>query len=118
MYVAMMFGSVVQLAVCEVVCSLLFLELHVLSAPPEMAGEYEEDWKYWKLSYGKHYSTVEEEMERYNIWRENLLYIEDHNLEAGVHGFRLRMNALGDQVRFTPWPCHTCFHQACSYVGC
>jgi len=108
----MMFGSVVQLAVCEVVCSLLLLELHVLSAPPELAGEYEEDWKYWKLSYGKHYSTVEEEMERYNIWRENLLYIEDHNLEAGVHGFRLRMNAFGDQVRCTPWPC-TCFHQAC-----
>ncbi len=59
---------------------------------------YQEQWKTWKVQYGRMYGSDEEELKKYSIWLDNLLYIENHNRNASQHGYTLRMNSLGDQV--------------------
>ena len=65
---------------------------YALSAP------FHKEWLLWKKEHDKAYPHREEESKRHNIWLENKKYIEEHNQEAHIHGFTLKMNHLGDLV--------------------
>ncbi|XP_062576353.1 cathepsin K-like [Saccostrea cucullata] len=60
----------------------------------------DEEWEDFKRVHGKVYSQLEEP-ERKLIWRQNLDFINKHNIEAdlGHHSYRLGMNKYGDMVR-------------------
>lgn len=60
--------------------------------------EFVEEWKLWKSQYGKLYQSSHEDLERHLVWSANKLYIEMHNVNAEVFGYKLCMNHLSDLV--------------------
>ena len=60
--------------------------------------EFREEWNLWKTQHGKSYSEEREELERHIVWLSNRKYIEQHNANADIFGFTLRMNQFGDLV--------------------
>jgi len=56
------------------------------------------EWNVWKNKFGKMYQTMEEEIERMEIWLENMMHIEQHNFQyaLGHKSFSLGMNHYGD----------------------
>lgn len=66
-----------------------------------LSAPFHEEWLLWKEQHNKVYSHGEEESKRHDIWLENKNYIEEHNQEAHVHGFTLKMNHLGDLVNIS-----------------
>ncbi len=101
--------SLLQLAI-------LFAAVYLVISQGPVAGSakleleslvYGEQWGAWKQQFGKSYRSEDEELERYDIWLDNLLYIENHNLNASQHGYSLRMNSLGDMVSAVITPCAT-----------
>ncbi len=101
--------SSLQLAIlCAAVYIVVSQEPVAGSAKLELESlVYGEQWGAWKQQYGKSYRSEDEELERYDIWLDNLLYIENHNLNASQHGYSLRMNSLGDMVSAVITPCAT-----------
>ncbi|XP_062618128.1 cathepsin K-like [Saccostrea cucullata] len=59
----------------------------------------DEEWEDFKRVHGKVYSQLEEP-ERKLIWKQNLDFINKHNIEAdlGHHSYRLGMNKYGDMT--------------------
>ena len=55
-------------------------------------------WKSWTHVHNKTYSTSNEGLERYVVWRSNTAYIQYHNTYADKFGFTMAMNSFGDQV--------------------
>ena len=67
---------------------------------------YAEQWKAWKMDYGKGYTSSKEEALRYYTWLDNMAYINEHNQNAEQHGFTLKMNSFGDlvyRIQYLPW---------------
>ena len=60
-------------------------------------GEYLQ-WKFWKKEHSHEYNEMPEELHRVSVWLSNKRYIEEHNKQAYVHGFDLKMNNFGDLV--------------------
>ena len=61
--------------------------------------KYHEEWSEWKLQHSKAYNSTLEELERHLIWLSNRRYIDTHNANSHIFGFKLAMNHLGDVVR-------------------
>lgn len=61
---------------------------------------YRKQWNLWKMEHSKTYSSEEEEIERHSIWLANKKYIEKHNRQHHKHGYTLKMNHVGDLVRY------------------
>ncbi|UJR12299.1 hypothetical protein I4U23_016476 [Adineta vaga] len=57
-----------------------------------------ESWSLFKRVFKKRYSSTEEEINRRQIWEENVAMINKHNLEVdlGLHSYTLAMNQFGD----------------------
>ncbi|XP_064596068.1 procathepsin L-like [Liolophura sinensis] len=67
---------------------------HVISTSPV------DEWKTFKTNYGKVYEGSEDD-KRYQIWKQNVAFINQHNSEAdkGRHSYRLGVNAFADMTR-------------------
>ncbi|KAG8066470.1 hypothetical protein GUJ93_ZPchr0004g39587 [Zizania palustris] len=52
----------------------------------------------WATEHGKNYNAVGEEERRYQVFKDNLRYVDQHNAaaDAGVHSFRLGLNRFAD----------------------
>lgn len=55
------------------------------------------EWHLWKTTHEKTYTHEESEMIRYEIWRDNLRRINEHNADA-TQTFTLGMNHFGDMT--------------------
>ena len=62
-----------------------------------MRDEYLQ-WKIWKKEHLHVYSSHKDELQRVSVWLSNKRYVDEHNKEAHVHGFKLKMNHFGDLV--------------------
>ncbi|XP_072316931.1 protein CTLA-2-beta-like [Eucyclogobius newberryi] len=81
-------------------CTLLFLS-SVLSLPVADT-DLDLQFKEWKKTHDKVYSTPEEEAERRAIWEKTRKRVEAHNKEAdqGLHSFWMGMNHFSDLVSY------------------
>jgi cathepsin L len=61
------------------------------------ATEYLDEWKEWKVTFGKKYQTDAEEMARRSIWLANKILVDEHNSLSG-ESYRLEMNAFADMT--------------------
>jgi len=70
----------------------------VKSATHDNENRLMEQWGMWKKAFKKTYETIEEEIERMEIWLANMAHIEKHNFEyaLGEKTFTLGMNHYGD----------------------
>lgn len=80
-----------------IVYLILFL-LCSLQCQYSYSAPLHEEWLLWKRHHNKNYPHMEEERKRHDVWLENKKYIEEHNKQAHIHGFTLKMNHLGDLV--------------------
>ena len=83
----------------------LLLLIGLAVSVPKMV-DFEDEWKDWKVRYGKTYESESEEMRRMQIWFENYKKVFHHNNQKG--SFTMEMNEFADMVRT---PSHGC---ACS----
>ena len=60
--------------------------------------KFHKEWKVWKESHAKKYTSDKEEVHRHSVWLANRKLIEDHNKRADEKGFTLKMNHFGDMV--------------------
>lgn len=72
--------------------------LLVLVISYSSALNLQEEWESFKNYHKKFYSSNVEEIKRFNIWKSNLDFINQHNRQAdnGAHSFWLKMNQFGD----------------------
>ena len=61
--------------------------------------ELSEEWEQWQTEHGKMYLDVREMVERHIVWASNREYIDQHNKNALLLGYSLRMNQFGDLVK-------------------
>ena len=61
--------------------------------------ELSKEWEQWQTEHGKRYLDVREMVERHIVWASNREYIEQHNKNALLLGYSLRMNQFGDLVK-------------------
>ncbi|PWZ46435.1 Oryzain alpha chain [Zea mays] len=87
--------------------ALLLLLLAPLAAAADMSivsyGERSEEearrmYAEWMAAHGRTYNAVGEEERRFEVFRDNLRYVDAHNAaaDAGVHSFRLGLNRFAD----------------------
>lgn len=78
--------------------SLVLLVLTVGTALALTEDPAVRQWGIYKKVHGKSFESVDADIARFNIWKSNLNYIKQHNLEAaaGKHTFTLAMNKFGD----------------------
>ncbi|KAJ6792338.1 oryzain alpha chain-like [Iris pallida] len=52
----------------------------------------------WLVKHGKNYNALGEKERRFDIFRDNLRFVDEHNAaaDAGAHSFRLGMNKFAD----------------------
>ena len=60
--------------------------------------EFVEEWKLWKKQHRKVYKSKHEDLERHIVWRANKQYIEMHNINVEVFGYKVAMNHFSDLV--------------------
>ncbi len=60
--------------------------------------EYVEEWNLWKNQHSKSYETEVEELDNHLIWLSNKKFIELHNANSHIFGYKLAMNHFGDMV--------------------
>ncbi|XP_062254535.1 cathepsin S, ortholog2, tandem duplicate 1 [Platichthys flesus] len=77
--------------------SLLLVGLCVQAAAV-LDGRLDAHWELWKKTHGKSYPDEVEDVRRRELWEENLMLINTHNLEVsmGLHTYDLSMNFMGD----------------------
>ncbi len=56
------------------------------------------NWFLWKTKHGREYKSIEEELKRYSVWKDNLAFIDEHNRDRKRMGYSLGMNHFGDLV--------------------
>ena len=83
-----------------ILLTVLWLSYCFISSAPIAHRKH---WHLWKKEHGKRYPCLEEEIKRQTIWLANKKYIDNHNQEAYKHGFTLKMNHLGDLVRYSTY---------------
>lgn len=82
--------------------------------------EFVEEWNAWKGYHGKSYQSDKEEIEKHIVWLSNKEYVDQHNANAHIFGFKLDLNHLGDMVS-SCLPClwtyeHTLWQQAATQI--
>jgi cathepsin L len=79
---------------------LILLAIVAIEATPLNHQTFAPMWNEFKQTHGKSYSTVAEEIARFNIFIENQRQIDAHNEEfkAGLHTFEVGMNQFGDMT--------------------
>ncbi len=60
--------------------------------------EFVQEWNLWKTQHDKNYLSSKEDLEKHLVWLSNKEYIDQHNANAGVFGYTLAMNHMGDEV--------------------
>ena len=75
---------------------LLFLVAGMVCGRVE--SELDREWQLWKTEHGKSYESQREELERHLVWLSNREYINTHNKNADILGFKLSMNQFTDIV--------------------
>lgn len=57
-----------------------------------------DEWFAFKRSWGKMYSSLEEELYRTNVFEKNMLRIKEHNkkFEKGIVSYQMEINSFGD----------------------
>lgn len=76
-----------------------------------------EEWNSWKTQHRKEYSSDLEELERHLVWLSNKQYIDAHNANEDIMGFRLAMNTFGDMVRKIIIMLFLLFAKVCVYAS-
>ena len=79
-------------------CTLFLIFGSGLCKLVEFDSVLREEWSAWKVVHGKEYGSLKEETERSYVWLDNKRFIDEHNCEADIHGYTLRMNHFGDMV--------------------
>lgn len=84
--------------------------------------EMREEWEQWQVAHGKKYLDVREMVESHSVWMANREYIEQHNTNAQLFGYSLRMNQFGDLVSMifectSLYRTHTCKHLSCFHLA-
>ncbi|XP_073010005.1 oryzain alpha chain-like [Typha latifolia] len=81
----------------------LFLGLSLAELSIVGYGERSEEevrrlYRSWMAEHRKSYNAIDEEENRFEIFKDNLKYIDQHNAaaDAGVHAFRLGLNRFAD----------------------
>ncbi|XP_072952950.1 oryzain alpha chain-like [Typha angustifolia] len=81
----------------------LFLGLSLAELSIVGYGERSEEevrrlYRSWMAEHRKSYNAIDEEEKRFEIFKDNLRYIDQHNAaaDAGVHAFRLGLNRFAD----------------------
>jgi len=71
-------------------------------------------WEAWKEKFDKKYETVAEEINRFNIWGDNLKIVAKHNVEAdfGLHTYTVEMNMFADLTNEEFLATHTGYRSA------
>ena len=78
---------------------IFFILLNVLVLSTAAAKfEYLEEWNMWKADHGKSYDSEREELERHFLWLSSKAYIEAHNANFHIFGYKVAMNHFGDLV--------------------
>lgn len=77
---------------------LVSIAVVVRGRPP--VYELRQEWNLWKTQHGKNYESQYMELERHLVWLSNKEYIEQHNQNADLFGFKLAMNHHGDLVSY------------------
>uniref|UniRef100_A0A671VH11 Cathepsin S n=1 Tax=Sparus aurata TaxID=8175 RepID=A0A671VH11_SPAAU len=69
-----------------------------LGAAATLDSRLDFQWDLWKKTHEKTYQNEVEEVSRRELWEENLMLINKHNLEAsmGLHTYEMTMNHMGD----------------------
>ena len=75
-------------------------ELLQLDEKVDLNASYKHEhlWSSWKSLHSKNYTDQVEELLRHLTWLSNMKFIQGHNANAHIFGFRLAMNHLGDMV--------------------
>ncbi|KAG0479499.1 hypothetical protein HPP92_010138 [Vanilla planifolia] len=73
-------------------------EKHGLRGLERTEEEMRELYKNWMTTHKRSYNALGEEERRYEIFKDNLRYIDEHNAAAdhGAHSFRLGVNRFAD----------------------
>ena len=56
------------------------------------------EWERWVEEHGRDYGEGGEGVERFAVWAGHREYIHQHNKNAHLFGYKLKMNHLGDLV--------------------
>lgn len=81
---------------CEVL--LVFLSFLSSMSCKQAKFEFVEEWKMWKTTHDKSYTSQRDEIEKHCVWLSNKEYIDQHNANAHLFGYTLALNHLGDMV--------------------
>merc|ERR1711871_1048666 len=76
----------------------MFVDVTVTPPSPE-EGEFASLWSTFKSDYSKVYASVEEELQRFAVFKANVDFIMAHNKEADVHGYTTGINQFADMSR-------------------
>ncbi|XP_020578327.1 oryzain alpha chain-like [Phalaenopsis equestris] len=73
-------------------------ERHRIRKPERGEAEVREIYEMWIEHNGRSYNELDEKERRFEVFRDNLRYIDEHNAaaDAGVHSFRLGLNRFAD----------------------
>ena len=66
----------------------LLIVLSLCSIALAVRYEMPQQWNLWKSQHGKAYKSDKEDLERHLNWVSNKKYIDMHNANADVFGFR------------------------------
>jgi len=72
--------------------------MSIVSYGERSEEEIQRLYQAWKAQHGKLNSVLGQDDKRYEIFKDNLKYIDEHNAaaDAGVHSFRLGLNRFAD----------------------
>jgi cathepsin L len=81
--------------------------IHVVEKQMGVAGktivladsEYKALWTQFKADHSKSYATTEEHDSRFSTFKDNVNFIELHNVRAAEHGFTVGLNQFADMTR-------------------
>jgi C1A family cysteine protease len=74
----------------------VFLAVVAVAAAAPTAFEYESLWTQFKADFGKNYLTAAEHDGRFSVFKDNVDFINAHNLRADEHGYSVGINQFAD----------------------
>jgi len=74
----------------------LFAAVVAVAAAAPTAFEYESLWTQFKADFGKNYLTGTEHDGRFSVFKDNVDFINAHNLRADEHGYSVGINQFAD----------------------
>jgi len=74
----------------------IFAVVVAVAAAAPTTFEYEQLWNQFKADFGKAYLTEEEHSGRFSVFKDNVDFINAHNLRADEHGYSVGINQFAD----------------------